>query len=149
MCTPSLGARCRVFIFWLLLCLVTFLLPVVYILYKTDSLFSASAVRRRRGRVVGLHNPCFGRMAVERCLRYFVIRACSRDVWENFSLGTSLNKQCLSAYNKWQDGGSLNISSYIFRYLCVEMSRVSVVGVVVQNEPWTRVWWIFRILLCF
>ena len=81
------------------LCLVMPLLPVVYILYKTDSLFSASAVRRRRGRVVGLHNPCFGRMAVERCLRYFVIRACSRDVWEKFSLGTSLNKQCLSAYN--------------------------------------------------
>ena len=48
----------------------------------------------------GLHVPCDGIMAVERCVGYFVILACSRDVWEKFSLGTSLNKQCLLAYNK-------------------------------------------------
>ena len=69
-------------------------------IYKTDSLFSDSAVRGCRGRVVGLYIPCVGRMVVERCLGFFVILACSRDVWEKFSSGTSLNKQCLSAYNK-------------------------------------------------
>ena len=66
-------------------------------IYKTDSLFSASG---RRGWVVGIHVPCDGIMAVERCVGYFVVLACSRDVWEKFSSGTSLNKQCLSAYNK-------------------------------------------------
>ena len=66
-------------------------------IYKTDSLFPASG---RRGWLVGLYIPCVGKMAVERCLGYFVILACSRDVWEKFSSGTSLNKQCLSAYNK-------------------------------------------------
>ena len=44
--------------------------------------------------------PCDGIMAVERCVGCFVILACSRDVWEKFSSGTSLNKQCLSAYSK-------------------------------------------------
>ena len=54
----------------------------------------------RRGWVVGIHVPCDGIMAVERCVGCFVILACSRDVWEKFSSGTSLNKQCLSAYSK-------------------------------------------------
>ena len=49
-------------------------------IYKTDSLFSASAVIGRRGWVVGLYVPFVGRMAVEQCLGYFVILACSRDV---------------------------------------------------------------------
>ena len=52
------------------------------------------------GWVVGIHVPCDGIMAVERCVGCFVILACSRDVWEKFSSGTSLNKQCLSAYSK-------------------------------------------------
>ena len=89
MCTPSLGVRCGVFIF-LLLCLVTPLLPVVYI--RLIVYFQPP--------LVALYIPCVGRMAVERCLGYFVILACSRDVWEKLSSGTSLNKQCLSAYNK-------------------------------------------------
>ena len=42
-------------------------------IYKTDSKFSASAIRGWRGWVVGLYIPCVERMAVERCLRYFVI----------------------------------------------------------------------------
>ena len=42
-------------------------------IYKTDSFFSASAVRGWRGRVVGLYIPCVERMAVERCLCFFVI----------------------------------------------------------------------------
>ena len=50
--------------------------------------------------MVGIHVPCDGIMAVERCVGCFVILACSRDVWEKFSAGTSLNKQCLSAYSK-------------------------------------------------
>ena len=62
-------------------------------IYKTDSLFSAP------GRS-GWHVPCDGIMAVERCVGCFVILTCSRDVWEKFSSGTSLNKQCLSAYSK-------------------------------------------------
>ena len=66
-------------------------------IYKTDSLFSAPG---RRGWVVVIHVPCDGIMAVERCVGCFVILACSRDVWEKFSSGTSLNKQCLSAYSK-------------------------------------------------
>ena len=66
-------------------------------IYKTDSLFSAPG---RRGWVVGIHVPYDGIMAVERCVGCFVILACSRDVWEKISSGTSLNKQCLSAYSK-------------------------------------------------
>ena len=50
---------------------------------------------------MGIHVPsCDGILAVERCVGCFVILACSRDVWEKFSSGTSLNKQCLSAYSK-------------------------------------------------
>ena len=45
-------------------------------------------------------SSCDGIMAVERCVGCFVILACSRDVWEKISSGTSLNKQCLSAYSK-------------------------------------------------
>ena len=44
------------------------------------------------GRPTHCHIPCVGKMAVERCLGYFVILACSRDVLEKFSYGTSLNK---------------------------------------------------------
>ena len=44
-------------------------------IYKTDSLFSAPG---RRGWVVGIHVPCDGIMAVERCVGYFVTLACSR-----------------------------------------------------------------------
>ena len=66
-------------------------------IYKTDSLFSAPG---RRGWVVGIHVPCDGIMAVERCVGCFVILACSWDVWEKFTSGSSLNKQCLSAYSK-------------------------------------------------
>ena len=49
---------------------------------------------------MGIHVPCDGIMAVERCVGCFVILACSRDVWEKFSSGEALNKQCLSAYSK-------------------------------------------------
>ena len=49
---------------------------------------------------MGLYIPCVGRMAVERCVGYFVILACSSDVWETFSSGTSLNKQCLTSNKK-------------------------------------------------
>ena len=66
-------------------------------IYKTDSLFSAPG---RRGWVVGIHVSCDGIMAVERYVGYFVILACSRNVREKFLSGTSLNKQCLSAYSK-------------------------------------------------
>ena len=37
--------------------------------------------------MVGIHVPCDGIMAVERCVGCFVILACSRDVWENRAEG--------------------------------------------------------------
>ena len=42
---------------------------------------------------MGIHVPCDGIMAVERCVGCFVILACSRDVWEKFSSGTSLGRR--------------------------------------------------------
>ena len=126
-CTPSFGARCRVFI------IVFGHASTSGSIYKTDSLFSASAVRGRRGWVVGLYIPCIGRMAVERCVGYFVILACSRDVWEKFSSRTSLNKKCLSALIN--DGRAI-----------VEISLHTFLGICVWK---CRVWWVWsRSFLC-
>ncbi len=60
----------------------------------------------------GLYIPCVGRMAVDGVDDFFVILACSRwEVWGKFSSGTSLNKQCFSAYNNLMTG-----RCYLFIY---------------------------------
>ena len=64
-------------------------------------------------------------MAVE---GVYVILACSREMWAEFSSGTSLNKQCLRLIIN--DGRAVVEISLHTLFLCVEMSRVSVMGVV-------------------
>ena len=59
----------------------------------------------------GLHIPCVGRMAVERCLGYFVILACSRGVWELIKkisfLSTSVSGSAYHLNMKRRTAGSL------------------------------------------
>ena len=66
-CTPSLGARCRVFIF---LIIVFGQASTSGSIYKTGFFFSLSC---KRVEGVGLYIPCVGRMAVERCLHFLLL----------------------------------------------------------------------------
>ena len=65
-------------------------------------------------------------MAADGVDDFFVILPCSRE----FSSGTSLNKQSFQLIiNDRRVIVEISLHTF-FRYLCVEMSRVSVVGVV-------------------
>ena len=90
-------------------------------IYKTDSLFSASGWR---GWVAGIHVPCDGIMAVERCVGYFVILACSRDVWEKFSSGTN------NAFRLIVNDGRVKVEISLHTFLGICVWKCSVVGVV-------------------
>ena len=70
--------------------------------------------------MVGLHVPCDGIMAVERCVGYFVILACCMDVWKKFTSGTSFNAFRLIV----NDGRvEVEISLHTFLGICVWKCR--------------------------